>query len=197
MKNVYKDGERSAQLALRPYLREGERVLWTGTPYEKECFRPPLFGVIFLLFWLGFAVVWTVMAFLMGGAFGIFGIPFVLVGTGMLWYLTAGIVRRGRFMLYAVTDTRALILHENRNGVSCEEYFFSKLSGVNLRSVRNGSGTIDFIQPETLYLRAMGYGRFPNNRLHAGSFDMIADVERVYRLISDRVSGAKGPDIPV
>lgn len=197
MKNVYRDGERSPNLALKPYLREGEQVLWTGTPYEKERVRLPLAGMIFILFWLGFAVAWTVSAFSMSGGFGFFGIPFLLFGAGMLWYFTVGMTRRGKYMLYAVTDTRALILSETKGGMNLEEYVFSALRGVILRSVRNGSGTIEFVLPEVMYLRAMGYRNMGNHRLCPGSFEMIADVERVYRLISDRVSEGKGPDIPV
>ena len=36
MKNVYRDGKRSPALTLKTYLRDGETVLWTGTPYRQS-----------------------------------------------------------------------------------------------------------------------------------------------------------------
>lgn len=190
MKNVYRDGERSPNLALKPYLREGETVLWTGTPFEKAAYRPPLPAILFLCFWFAFVIFWTVSASVMGGAFGLFGIPFLLVGGFMLWFLTAGIARQGRHTLYAVTDSRAIILIETSRGMSCLDYAFSRLSGVSLRNVRNGSGTIEFLSPETMYLRSISYGAATRRgRLYGGSFEMIADVDRVYRMISERIAG--------
>lgn len=198
MKNVYRDGERSPNLALKPYLHSGETVLWTGTPYEKASYRPPLLPIIFMCFWLCFAIAWTATASALGGLFGLAGIPFLLAGCAMLWFLTGGIARRARHTLYAVTETRALILTDGKRGTDCMEYVFSRLSGVMLRSVRDGSGTIEMISPESLYLRSFNYSATRRTRLAGGTFEMIADVDRVYRLISARISGNAGkPDIPV
>ena len=58
MKNVYRDGKRSPALTLKTYLRDGETVLWTGTPYENASYRPPLVFIFGVLFWLGF-VIWA------------------------------------------------------------------------------------------------------------------------------------------
>ena len=198
MKNLYRDGKRSPELTLKTYLRDGERVLWTGTPYEKAPYRPPLIPVLGVGFWLCFVVAWTVLATRMGGPFGLAGIPFFLVGGVMLWYLTAGMARRGKTTLYAVTEDRALILYDTPNGTDCLEYAFSRLSGVMLRHVRNGSGTVELVSPESMYLHSMNYGAGRRMRLAGGTFEMIADPERVYRLISERISGnVKKPDIPV
>ena len=112
--------------------------------------------------------------------------------------LTGGIARRARHTLYAVTETRALILTDGKRGTDCMEYVFSRLSGVMLRSVRDGSGTIEMISPESLYLRSFNYSATRRTRLAGGTFEMIADVDRVYQLISARISGNAGkPDIPV
>ena len=198
MKNVYRDGDRSPTLAVKPYLHDGETVLWTGTPYEKASNRPPLLPILFMCFWLCFAIAWTATASAMGGLFGLAGIPFLLIGGTMLWFLTAGITRRAKHTLYVVTDTRALILTDTHRGTDCMEYVFARLSGVMLRSVRDGSGTIELITPESMYLRSINYGASRRTRLAGGTFEMIADVDRVYRMISERVSGeAKKPDIPV
>ena len=198
MKNVYRDGKRSPTLTLKPYLREGETVLWTGTPYEKTSYRPPMVAVFGVLFWLCFVVAWMVIAARLGGLFALAGIPFLLVGGVMLWFLTFGIARRGKTTLYAVTETRALILYDTPHGTDCLEYAFSRLSGVMLRHVRNGSGTIELVSPESMVLQNMNYVAGRRARLAGGTFEMISNPERVYRLISARISGNVGkPDIPV
>lgn len=198
MKNIYRDGKRSPAMALKPYLRDGETVLWTGTPYEKAPYRPPLVPLLGAAFWFCFVVIWTVFAARIGGLFGLAGIPFFLVGGVMLWYLTVGLANRGKTTLYAVTETRAFILHDTPRGTDCMEFAFSRLSGVTLRHVRDGSGTVELVSPESMYLRSMNYAAWRRMRLAGGTFEMIADPERVYRLISARVSGdGKKPDIPV
>ena len=52
MKNVYRDGKRSPALTLKTYLRDGETVLWTGTPYENASYHPPLVFIFGVLSWL-------------------------------------------------------------------------------------------------------------------------------------------------
>lgn len=198
MKNVYRDGKRSPALTLKTYLRDGETVLWTGTPYENASYHPPLVFIFGVLFWLGFVIAWMVIAARLGGLFALAGIPFLLIGGVMLWFLTFGIARRGKTTLYAVTETRALILYDTPHGTDCLEYAFSRLSGVMLRHVRNGSGTIELVSPESMVLQNMNYVAGRRARLAGGTFEMISNPERVYRLISERISGeVKKPDIPV
>ena len=196
MKNVYQSGERSANLTLKPYLRDGETLLWTRTPYEKTSYRPPLLPIVFMIFWFGFAVFWTVSASVMGGLFGLFGIPFLLAGGAMLWFLTAGVAGRYRHTLYAVTDRRAIILADTRRGTSYTEYTFSRLSGVALRNAKDGSGTIELVSPEAMYLRNINYRGGRRTYLSGDSFVMIADVERVYRMISERIGDGNGGQKP-
>ncbi len=67
-----------------------------------------------------------------------------------------------------------------------------------LRHVRNGSGTIELVSPESMVLQNMNYVAGRRARLAGGTFEMISNPERVYRLISERISGeVKKPDIPV
>ncbi len=40
--------------------------------------------LVFALFWTGFSVFWTAMASLGGGLFGLFGLPFIAIGIGLL-----------------------------------------------------------------------------------------------------------------
>lgn len=198
MKNIYRDGKRSVQEALRPYLREGETLLWHGTPYEAGSYRPPLLPLIFVLAWLCLAVAWTASASVMAGVFGLFGIAILAFGGGMLWFLTGGAIYRAGRTLYAFTEGRAIILTDTRRGTICTEYNFSKLTGVTLRLRRNGSGTLEFVTPESAYLRAINYSTGKRTRSLSGAFEAIANAEQVYRLLSAHISGnVKNPDIPV
>lgn len=96
MKNVYRDGKRSPALTLKTYLRDGETVLWTGTPYENASYHPPLVFIFGVLFWLGFVIAWMVIAARLGGLFALAGIPFLLVGGVMLWFLPSALRAEAR-----------------------------------------------------------------------------------------------------
>lgn len=103
-------------------LRPAERLMWAGQPrpgrYTRQSLPFMLIGVpftAFALFWMAGA---GVMAFLAGNAAGdggifslcfpLFGIPFVLVGLGMLstpfWF-----ARKAKRTCYAITDRRAIL----------------------------------------------------------------------------------------
>ena len=68
--DFYSRGEQYEQL--RPFLLEGEQVLWLGKPYASVPYRAPLIGVVFALFFFGFAVFWTVGAMAASFFFGLF-----------------------------------------------------------------------------------------------------------------------------
>lgn len=59
---------------------------------------------MFAVFWTAFAVFWTVSASAAGGLFGLFGVPFILVGIAQL--RSAGFIRRK--IQAAVTEKRVI-----------------------------------------------------------------------------------------
>ncbi len=177
---------------LEPYLRPEEEVLWVGKPCTTRNLPTTPILMLFPLFFLGFALFWTVMATAMGGAFGLFGLPFVAVGIWMLYYFAVGNKRQLARTVYCVTDYRAVILTHRRHGTDCTEYVFSMLSSVNLESVQGNTGTIRFA-PVERYYEEYGYGRhrrgyaYDTARQFTTAFLMIDDVHTVYRLISEQI----------
>ena len=100
-------------------LDPGEGVLWTGAPDPGRLAISSIPAMVFGVPFTGFAIFWISMAYsTTAGAsrpagplalFPLFGLPFLLVGLGMLtaplWaYLAAGRT------VYAVTNRRVLIL---------------------------------------------------------------------------------------
>lgn len=59
---------------------------------------------LFAVFWTAFSVFWTVGASAVGGLFGLFGVPFILIGIGQL--RSAGFIRRK--IQVAVTGKRVI-----------------------------------------------------------------------------------------
>lgn len=181
---------------VRPYLQEGEELLWVGQPYTTISYRPNPFGLLFSLFFFGFAIFWTTMAS-QAGLFALFGLPFLCVGGYMLYMALVGNANRMKRTVYAVTDRRAMIVSETARGVSCRDFFFSRLSSINLVHVQGTVGTIRFVPDVNPYDYGYGYGygyRHRRRGMPIGemseydmntSFLMIDNVQEVYRLISE------------
>ena len=100
--NHYTSDGRDLRAEIAPYLHPGESLLWTGQPYTTRKFHTNPFMLIFMLFWFGFAVFWTVSASAVGGFFGLFGIPFMLIGGYMLYMLIAGQKKQLRTSFLAI-----------------------------------------------------------------------------------------------
>ncbi|MBX3469088.1 MAG: hypothetical protein KF878_19630 [Planctomycetes bacterium] len=112
---------------LESELEKGEQVLWAGQPARALLVHvaATLPMVLFAIPWTAFAVFWVGMAtwgVSQAGpgpqlCFPLFGVPFVLVGLGMLsspyWALKAA-SRTG----YAVTDRRVIVCETNGWGTS-------------------------------------------------------------------------------
>lgn len=190
MKNIYRDGTRSPELALKPFLHEGETVLWTGTPYENSSFRLPLLPIVFVSVWLCAVLAFIAASARIGGPFALMGVPFLLFGIGLLCALVLVPARIGKTVLYAVTDTRALVLHDTSAGTECAEFVFSRLSGATLRRNRDGSGTVILLPLSGIYSGGGTYRAGRYRRIANGTFECIADADRVYRLVSERISGS-------
>lgn len=180
---------------IRHYLHEDEQVLWSGRPCSASKPRISPYLAVFTVFWLGFAVFWTVMATAMGGAFGLFGIPFIFIG-GTLFYKTFfGNAKMLKNTVYVATDRRALIISNERHGTTCNEYNYSKLKNVNLSEVKGLVGTIRFengfyddysYADRGYYYRRRGV--YSVDHQYKTVFYQIENVHEVYRIISERVS---------
>ena len=115
-------------------IMPGETILWAGRPNLSVHFiKSDFFFVPFSIFWFGFSIFWTVAATLTGGAFGLFGIPFVLMG----FYICIGrfILKshRKRRTVYAITNKRLLSIMINSSGKR------KNLSSADIRNVQNDS----------------------------------------------------------
>jgi hypothetical protein len=95
---------------LQPYLRPGERLLWSGRPDPGVWFTPAdAFLIPFSILWGGFAIFWE--AGVSGGpVFGVvWGIPFVAVGVYMIVGRFFYKRHRKKRTCYGITDRRAIV----------------------------------------------------------------------------------------
>jgi hypothetical protein len=177
-----------AEQLVTSQLDPGEGVLWTGAPNPTRLALSSIPAAIFGIPFTGFAVFWMYMAFSMtsrsspaGGAwslFPLFGLPFLLIGLGMLtaplWaYLAAGRT------VYAVTNRRALILSRI---VSTMVKSFTHEDIHELEHVERAGGSGDLYFGSRLV-----YGKGGRvSRVRVG-FIGIPDVRTVEQLIRSRL----------
>ena len=174
---------------IKDFLHDSEQVLWIGKPCQSVKAPTSPFILIFTFFWLGFAIFWTVSATAIGGAFGLFGIPFLCIGVYMVYDATVGQKKRYMNTVYAVTDRRAVIVYHGYRGGPCNDSYFNHLQNISLSHVNGSVGTICFEQEyDGYYYGGRRYRSRPVGYEYKTSFIMIDNVHDVYRLISDQVS---------
>jgi|SoiMethySBSTD1v2_1073268.scaffolds.fasta_scaffold79795_2 hypothetical protein len=160
-------------------LDPGETLIWSGrTMPLAYALRKSWSTFLFGIFFFSFAVFWTSEVAGQGGQTEIpvwlFGIPFVLVGAGMLisplWHLW-----RGVHTTYVLTSKRALIAiagpFARRFSVPLEQIRF-----VDTRPIAGGAGSILFKETAT----RDGEG---GTTISREGFVAITDVDRVDRLL--------------
>jgi hypothetical protein len=171
-------------------LDSGERLLWAGKPAPSGAAVGSLPMTVFGLLFAGFAAFWIWAAaggmsrssgedFSGPGAFfPLFGIPFLLVGLGMvfapLWaYLGA------KHTVYAVTDRRAMIIAGS--GTKNVRSFTQDEIGEITRVERpDGTGSLMFASVS----RTSSKGHTSISRV---GFVGISDVRRVEQLIRENL----------
>ena len=124
----------------------GEKLIWSGRPSpiayaRRKGTRTFLLGIPFL----AFALFWVAKASEAPGGFWLFGIPFVLIGCGLvlspLWFY----FRAGR-TAYALTSTRAIV--EMAPPFARRRAFRSRPSGSSRSTARpNGPDMCSFSRP--------------------------------------------------
>src|SRR5215216_6392607 len=161
-------------------LESGEQLLWHGRPGGRRFILGSIPIVLFGIPWTAFSLFWMAAAsgflFTKSGngifsLFALFGVPFVLVGFGMLgspyWAY-----RKMKRTVYALTNRRALIITGGRSKTI--RSYSSKDIGVIERTERaNGKGDIYFATVE---------GNKSTQRI---GFLGISDARRVERLLMD------------
>jgi hypothetical protein len=187
---------------VRAELRDGERLLWVGQPLPARYARAAWPMVLFGIPWTAFAVFWIVMAggmgffaanagpggpgaggaALFGCCFPLFGVPFVLIGIGMLtspiW-----LRRQARRTCYALTDRRAIVWKaQSFGGVEVRSYGPDDLT--RLVRTENADGTGDLVFEEFVRTTRR-YGNNGNRSTYRTRYGFlaIADVRRIEELL--------------
>ena len=190
--DTYQNYDSSLFNEARSFLHDSEQVLWIGKPCQSAKAPVSVPTLIFSLFWLAFAIFWTVTATAAAGGFGLFGIPFLCIGIYLVYSVTVGQKHKYANTVYVVTDKRAMIVYHGNRGSTCNDYYFKNLQCVSLANVKDNVGTICFQQSYDSYDGYYyGRGRYrgrPIGYEHKTSFIMIDNVHEVYRIISERIS---------
>ena len=143
------------RLLVEAELQPGEGVRWVEQPIPGKVARKALPTVLLALAWTAFSLFWIWGAW---GAtcngkvtdearlFPLFGIPFVLVGLGMLssplW-----VMRSAKRTVYLVSDRRALVIRGGWGGnVTVRSFEPEKLADLRREQNADGSGDLVFGQ---------------------------------------------------
>jgi hypothetical protein len=190
-------------------LRPQEKLLWAGQPlpsaFRRYTWPVMLFGIPFF----SFAVFWTVMAVMLtrwgkdqgvppiiGIVFPLWGIPFMLVGAGLIsapYWAT----RRAKRSWYALTNERAIVTMAGFWNSSQTRSFGPETLATLTRNDRSdGSGDLIFEPAPTVSVGQAGPGWAVRNRglgtMAMTGFVGIADVREVERLVRAAFEKAQG-----
>ena len=185
---------------VRSELEDGEQLLWVGQPRPNRFARMTLPIVLFGLVWTAFSLFWIAVASWMvffkaapgvnnagwriGGLFAcfpLFGIPFVLIGLGML-STPLLLRRRAKRTFYALTDRRAILWEAGAfSSVAVRSYRPATLKKMYRRDYNDGSGNLVF--EETLAVQNTGSrGRRLSTQSHGFmGIDNVHEVEQLVR----------------
>jgi hypothetical protein len=166
-------------------LQSGEQITWLDQPIAARLARTSLPAVLFGIPWTIFAIFWVVTAFKgvsqshdsgLFQFFPLFGVPFILVGIGLLSspYWAA---RSGRRTVYVLTDRRAIVLRTVFfGGLNVRSFEAATLTDLQRKQNRDGSGDLIFARDLHSTNRGTKY------TLDIG-FVAVRDVQNVENLV--------------
>jgi hypothetical protein len=137
-------------------LDRDEKIVWLGRPDPKASGRGylavQLFAIpwtAFSVFWIGMAAGWKIPDFKQGfDFFPLFGIPFFLIGIGMLTSPIWG-KRLASKSVYVLTNRRAIIFKKEFTGMSIRSFNPDQLRTLERKQHADGSGDLIFKQEIT------------------------------------------------
>jgi hypothetical protein len=142
------------QRRLNDELRAGERIVWSAQPLPRLYRWSSIGIVLFGIPWTAFAIFWMAAAgwgtWKAGNTpgpfklFPLFGLPFVLIGFGMLsspfW-----MSRAARRTVYAITNQRAITIEGQAFGrVKVQSFLPDRLVAMSRTQRPDGSGDLIF-----------------------------------------------------
>ena len=171
-------------------LSDDEKVTWIGAPIPGRFAMRSLPIVLFAIPWTAFAVFWMAGAsgfqipnFKQGfDFFPLFGIPFLLIGIGMLsspyWMM-----RKAKKTAYVLTTTRAIIFD---GGFSTTIRSFRPVRLKDLRRKQRSDGSGDLILE-----RKLSYDNDGDRRTTDHGFFAISDVKAVEDMVRQLVDTSR------
>jgi hypothetical protein len=179
-------------------LQSGERIVWMDQPIPGRIARSAWPLVMFGIPWTAFSLFWIVMA-TKGVAsskdagpfwlFPLFGLPFVLIGFGMLsgpyW------AKRGaRRTAYVLTDRRAIIFKASgRGSMNVRSFEPGALTELNRTQYPDGAGDLVFTED----LRRGSKGRTYTTRIGFMAVRDVKSVEEMVRTLASRAVVKREP----
>ncbi len=92
-------------------LQRGETLVWAERPGPAARVRAKIMIGFFGVFFFSFSIFWESQAMASGEPFfALFGIPFIVVGAGLVLTPMWAYVEAKRWLYYAITDRRLLII---------------------------------------------------------------------------------------
>jgi len=155
-------------------LDRNERVLWSAMPKPKYFSAPAAGAFLFAIPWTAFSVFWMAGAAgfkipqFNNGAdlFPLFGIPFFLIGLGML-SAPLWAYRNSLRTVYLITDRRAITI-DGGMSYTIRSYTPEKLTDVFRREHRDGTGDVIITRSSwrdsdgDKQMQELGFLRIPN-----------------------------------
>ena len=163
----------------RAYLVPGESILWKGKPGKGHLLTPQdAFMIPFSIFWFGFAVFWEVGVLTSGAPFffGIWGIPFILIGLYMLFgrFLHTAYLRK--HTAYVITNKKII----RKKGKRVDMLGAGNMPSTHITTFADGSGNIRFGE-YNMYYRRNSFDGFQNSAPFM--MENVPDVVRVHQII--------------
>ena len=164
----------------RAYPVPGESILWKGKPGKGHLLTPQdAFMIPFSILWCGFAVFWEVSV-IAGGApffFGIWGIPFILVGLYMVFgrFLHTAYLRK--HTAYVITNKKII----RKRGKRVDMLGAGNMPSTHITTFADGSGNIRFGE-YNMYYRRNNFDGFQNSAPFM--LENVPDVIRVHQIIN-------------
>ncbi|MFT5465491.1 MAG: hypothetical protein ACI8UO_000586 [Verrucomicrobiales bacterium] len=145
----------SLQAMVDRELDPGERITWMQMPVARYFTAGSIAAFVFAIPWTAFAIFWMVMASQGSTIFSLFGIPFVLIGIGLLlspvWNY-----RAAKKTIYVITDKRAITIHGGTRS-RIQSYLPDRLRDLRREERPDGSG--DVIVEQESWTTSKGHTR--------------------------------------